>query len=98
MTRSAFMLACTPLLLAGTAMAGDFEDPVVVTAGDKAFDTYIYPTPVLQDVDNDGVRELIVGDLIGNLFVCKAGEGSDVAWQAAANMQAQGKNLKLNNW
>ncbi|MGE0434982.1 MAG: hypothetical protein AB7S36_22185 [Planctomycetota bacterium] len=91
---------------AAPAAPATFAAPVPVTNGDDNFSKLLYPTPVLQDVDGDGVRELVVGDLRGYLYVCDTppatatadGKPADVAWTAMANMQCNGKPIKLNNW
>ena len=76
-----------------------FAPPEEVTAGGAAISEYLYPTPVLFDVDGDEARELIIGDLFGHLRVCEpAANGSDIAWGAAEHLQSDGKPLKLNNW
>lgn len=85
------------LTLAAAAGAAEFEAPVLLTQGDATFEKTIYPTPVLQDLDDDGVRELVVGDLMGYLNVCKPG-ATDVAWAAQEPVKVDGKPLKLNNW
>jgi hypothetical protein len=87
-------------LLSTSAFAqARFGPPEQVTAGGAAISEYLYPTPVLFDVDGDAARELVIGDLFGHLRVCERGaNGNDVEWGAAEHMQADGKPLKLNNW
>ena len=76
-----------------------FAAPEVVTVGGKSLKDKIYPTPVLQDLDGDGIRELVIGDLWGNLFFAKPmADANDVTWSALRKFQADGKPLKLNNW
>ena len=81
-----------------------FAAPVEVTNGNEAFRGLIYPTPVLQDVTGDGTPELIVGDLRGQVWICRkpAAEGetqlSDTEWTKMEQAQAAGKPLKLQNW
>ena len=62
--------------------------------------TQLYPSPALFDLDGDGVLEMIVGDLFGNLMVSKRVPGDDrLAWTRAEPMEgADGKPLKFNNW
>lgn len=73
-----------------------FDDPVEVLAGDEKI-KLIYPTPVLQDLDGDGTRELVLGDLRGQLLSCEAGD-TDTNWKAKVTFETNGKPLKLNNW
>lgn len=88
----------TPLLCA--TAGGDFAAPELITAGDTTFEKIIYPTPVLQDIDLDGDRELVIGDLIGNLWSCDPlSAGEDAGWaRMEAVTAANGKPIKLNNW
>ena len=75
-----------------------FAPPEELTAGGQPFNKLLYPTPVLCDVDGDETRELILGDLIGNLWACEPQtEGDSLAWAATQNLQADGKPLKLKN-
>ena len=92
-------LVITPLLSAGAAGDAVFDAPVQLTAAGDPIDSLIYPTPVLQDMDGDGKRELVLGDLRGFLYQCAPeSPGSDVAWTKMENFQADGKPLKLHNW
>ena len=99
MSRLAALVA-TPLLSAA-AFAGDdassqFDAPVELAAGGNKFEKVIYPTPVLYDIDQDEQRELVIGDLIGNVWSCEP--AADGAWAKAEHVKAEGKPLKLNNW
>ena len=94
------LLVSTPLLGDGVSDDAAFEAPVELTAGDKTFSDILYPTPVLYDVNGDGQRELVVGDLIGYLHVAERLSPADpLAWGAAKKMTAtDGKELKFSNW
>jgi hypothetical protein len=99
MTTTLAALLSTPLLIASAATASDFEPPEQVTTAGKSFEKIIYPTPVLFDADGDEERELIVGDLMGNVWVCEAdGASAGTAWTEAENLKTGEKPLKLNNW
>jgi hypothetical protein len=86
------------------AAAPVFEAPVVIDAGGAPIngnDKILYPSPVLLDVDADGARELVIGDLWGNLFVHErvANEDGSIVWSAAENLKhADGSNVQLPNW
>ncbi len=80
------------------AQAELFEAPVALTADGHSFSSIIYPTPVLHDIDGDGTRELIVGDLIGKLYAHEPVEGAATAWGPAQPLEAEGEPLTLNNW
>lgn len=97
------MLITTLLIAAASAGADDdpanFAAPIQITAGGKGFHGILYPTPVLQDLDGDSKPELVVGDLMGNLWTSTRLTGnSDVAWSALQPMESGGEPLKLNNW
>lgn len=87
-------LLATPIALSGGA---DFEAPVMLMHGGESFENVIFPTPVLYDIDRDDERELVVGDLIGNIWSCEPERGG--TWGKATNVvAANGKPIKLNNW
>ena len=73
-----------------------FAPPVQLETSGPEFSRMIYPTPVLHDVDGDGRRELVLGDLIGNLFVCEPNQ--DGSWAGREPMQVEGEPLRLDNW
>ena len=76
-----------------------FDAPVQLTAGGESFKDVIYPTPVLFDVDRDDQRELVIGDLRGNIFVCKnEGDADNGAWTTKQSLTVDGKPIRLNNW
>lgn len=81
-----------------------FAAPVVIDAGGAPIngnDKILYPSPVLLDIDADGTRELVIGDLWGNLFVHErvATEDGSIVWSAAENLKhADGSNVQLPNW
>ena len=88
MTTSLPALLVAPLLTASVATASDFDLPEPITAAGETFEKIIYPTPVLHDVDGDERRELIVGDLMGNVWVHEAdGAASGTTWTKAENLK-----------
>ncbi|MHC4909159.1 MAG: hypothetical protein ACYTF9_05505 [Planctomycetota bacterium] len=90
-------LLATPLLLGTTTAQADFEAPVQITTAGQAFSDVLFPTPVLQDIDGDDDRELVVGDLIGNIWISKA-TNSETGWGERDQLESGGKALRLNNW
>tara|TARA_R110002126_G_scaffold4409_23_gene23264 strand:- start:4462 stop:4752 length:291 start_codon:yes stop_codon:yes gene_type:complete len=96
MTLTTLLIAPLAAALAGDAKPVSFEAPIQLETTGESFDTLVYPTPVLQDLNGDGKAELVIGDLIGNLFRCDA--QSDGKWGAMKPMEAEGEPLKLNNW
>ena len=75
-----------------------FEAPVELLAGGKAIQGAAYPSPTLYDLDGDGQRELVVGDLVGNIFVSKKSEKDSAQWGELGRLEADGEPIKLNNW
>lgn len=71
----------------------------LLTAG-KPFKGIMYPSPVLQDLDGDGVAELIVGDLPGRMrFAKRDASGKDTDWAALQPMKLwNGDRIDLSNW
>lgn len=81
--------------------AARFAAPVLLTeAGAPLGRGLLYPSPALFDVDGDGAAELVLGDLIGNVWKHERSEGEDtLAWSKRERVQASdGKDLKFNNW
>ena len=61
--------------------------------------SYLYPSPVYEDIDDDGQRELLIGDLRGNLTVYEnTGDGRSHEWGEPVKLQVDNKDLKLPNW
>ncbi|MBI4879643.1 MAG: hypothetical protein HY812_08300 [Planctomycetes bacterium] len=87
---------------AGGARKAEFEAPVRLLADGKFLnevENMLYPSPVLLDVDSDGQRELVCGDLWGRLRVYEnVGEEGDTTWGPAVKLQSEGKDLELPNW
>ncbi len=73
----------------------DFAKPEMILDASS----YLYPSPVFEDIDNDGKRDLIIGDLRGNLTIYKyTGNGTEHSFSAPVPMQAEGEKLILPNW
>lgn len=100
MVRVSFLWACA---LCATALAAQsFEAPKMLKAGDSPIGhelnkrERLYPSPALHDLDGDGIKDLVIGDLFGNLTWCKGGkEGFGEEKQLMAQ---DGKPLKFSNW
>ena len=72
-----------------------FEPPKIILDASS----YLYPSPVYEDIDGDDQPELLIGDLRGYLSVYKnVGEGRSPQWGKPTKLQASGKELKLPNW
>jgi hypothetical protein len=83
------------------AEAPRFAAPALLTGGDEPLGRGIlYPSPALFDIDGDGARELVIGDLFGRVRVAEKLPGEDaLAWSAPEPLQAaDGEELKFHNW
>lgn len=62
----------------------------------------MYPSPSIFDVDNDGVDELVVGEIFGTMTVFERSQNDaktgDVNWSSAKMLERDGKPIELNNW
>ncbi|QDV05370.1 hypothetical protein Poly30_08670 [Planctomycetes bacterium Poly30] len=95
----ATLLGSGAILMFGRS-ASEFASPVQLTSGDAALAAKVrYPSPRLLDVDGDGTREMVVGDLPGFVRVAKPAGGDDLlAWGELAPLKTDGRELKFNNW
>ena len=87
------------LWMASGATAGEeFAEPVLVKAGDKGLgEGRLYPSPARYDIDGDGRRDLVVGDLWGKLTV--ATQAEDGTYRAEVPLKdAEGKPIDFENW
>ncbi len=96
-------LVCGVLASTATAqnpVSGKFAAPEQLTAGGEALTGIRYPSPTLHDLDGDGQRELLIGDLMGNIKVAQREQGkNDLDWSKLEFLQTSEKEpLKLNNW
>lgn len=58
-----------------------------------------YPTPALLDLDGDGARELVVGDLRGAVrFAERPSPSEAVEWSALEEFTTGDRALKFHNW
>ncbi|MHC4921313.1 MAG: hypothetical protein ACYTKC_17195 [Planctomycetota bacterium] len=74
-----------------------FAAPQLLMVGDQEMgSTSLYPSPVLLDIDGDGVREMVIGGLRGYLSVARR---TPDGWGAEVRLKAtDGRDLKFNNW
>ena len=69
-----------------------FAAPQRIKVGSKFLgEKRYYPSPVLHDVDGDGKKEIVIGDLTGRVTVASADSETPM-------MMADGKPLKFHNW
>jgi hypothetical protein len=79
-----------------------FEQPVRLMSEGKPInqeERLLYPSPVLLDLNGDGQKVLVIGDLWGKLRVYQpTGKRGDLTWGKGTNLQAKGKDLVVPNW
>jgi hypothetical protein len=79
-----------------------FAQPVRVKAGDAWLGAgRLYPSPVLHDVDGDGLQDVVVGDLFGKVTFARRvpDEGGAVVFAAEAPLpNRRAEQLKFHNW
>ncbi|MBE7491056.1 MAG: hypothetical protein HS108_04780 [Planctomycetes bacterium] len=100
MLRASLVAACAVTTVALPTQT--FEPPTILKANDSPIGHVLngreryYPSPALHDVDGDGVKDLVIGDLFGNLTWCRGGKDG---WGEEKTLNgADGKPLKFNNW
>ena len=77
-----------------------FAAPVRLKAGDKFLgEQRLFPSPVFHDVDGDGQRDLVVGDLRGIMTVALRAPGDGPTFAAETRLKdLDGKDLDFHNW
>ncbi|MFO1078170.1 MAG: hypothetical protein U1E73_10660 [Planctomycetota bacterium] len=95
------VLLLSAAALAQSQPAPTFAPPVRVMAGDKMLGQgRLYPSPVLHDVNGDGLPDIVVGDLPGRLTFAlrKPGTGAPVFAAEQDMLGADGKQIDFANW
>ena len=96
-------LAAAGALLHATtaAQAPQFADPVRLQAGGELLgEGRLYPSPVYQDMNGDGLLDITVGDLIGEITVALRlpGDGPPRFGKEKKLEALDGKVLDFGNW
>ncbi|MHC4223682.1 MAG: hypothetical protein ACYSX0_06075 [Planctomycetota bacterium] len=102
----ALAIAGSAILLGSQGLADEtdtvrFAAPKRIRAGDTFLgEGRLYPSPVLHDVDGDGLPDLVVGDLFGKVTVAhRLAAKSPVAFGVEKPLNDRdGKPLKFHNW
>ncbi len=91
------LVASSSLVAQGDPAKPTFAPLVELKAGGESITEMMYPSPVLHDIDRDGIRELVIGDIFGHIRV---GEPADTAttWSKLTKVHANDEILRLNNW
>ena len=87
--------------VATETLAPTFAAPVRIQAGEGFLGQgRLYPSPVFQDMNGDGLLDLVVGDLRGLLTKAHRipGEGPPRFEKDVALLDDQGGPLKFDNW
>lgn len=87
----------------GIALAkpASFAEPVRLQSGnDYLGATRQYPSPVLRDMDGDGLADLVLGDLNGRISVSlrRAGDGPPSFGPESPITASDGSELAFTNW
>ena len=104
--RLVLAVAGSALLLSAEGTADEtksvrFAAPVRIRAGDAFLgEERLYPSPVLHDVDGDGLADIVVGDLFGKVTVARRlAAKSPAAFGAEKPINDRdGKPLRFHNW
>lgn len=99
-------VALLVLAAAGLASADEtrtkahFAAPKRILAGDAFLgEGRMYPSPVLFDVDGDGLPDIVLGDLPGRVIFAPRIAGETVAFGAEKPLPDRDKKpLKFHNW
>jgi len=97
---------CTIALISTLALSGDaaaddiFEKPVRLQADGQIIDTgrsaWAHSSPCVEDIDGDGLKDLIVGDFSGKFHVYKnVGKHNKPVYHDAGYLQADDKNASV---
>jgi hypothetical protein len=98
------MLLTLALLVSASAHVDQprFSTPELVLADGQALNAVegmLFPSPVLFDIDRDGQRELVCGDLWGYLRVYEnSGTEKQPVWGPAEKLKSGGEVIKVSNW
>ncbi len=98
--RSLLLVTGLVPVLAAQAPPPSFAAPVRLQAGKKGLgENRMYPSPVLQDMNGDGLADIVVGDLRGRLTVALRERGEGFRFGAEADLLGRdGKALDFGNW
>jgi len=94
------VVGCAFLSTQAIAQSAEFAAPKRIKAGDKFMGQgRMYPSPVFHDVDGDGLKDVVIGDLIGKVTVALQIPGEAIAFGREEPMlRSDGKPLKFHNW
>ncbi|MEW6743807.1 MAG: hypothetical protein AB1486_13715 [Planctomycetota bacterium] len=94
--------ACAQESTRPLAAASELLPPVRLEAGGEAIDTgkcIAHSGPHLLDLDEDGKRDLLVGDFDGHIhFFKNTGTNAAPVYAAGQTLEVNGKVIEIPNW
>lgn len=76
-----------------------FSAPILLTADGEALGKkQLYPSPRLYDIDADGQRELVIGDLFGHVHFAEKVGDDPATWGKLEKLVTDERALKFHNW
>ena len=76
-----------------------FEKPIELLSEGSTIGLAMYPSPTLYDLDGDGQRELLIGEIFGSIHTSQKAKGEGLhLWESFDQLESDGEPLKLNNW
>ena len=89
------------LPLAGQAVLASLQPPTLLKVeGTFLGDKRLYPSPVFQDTNKDGILDIVIGDLSGIITISLGQSTQDgITFGKDSPLKgADGKFLKFHNW
>ncbi len=76
-----------------------FARPVQLEANGEPMADITYPSPTLFDLNGDGKRELVIGDMFGLVRSSKSKTDElGLEWSALSPLKDRKGMMRLNNW
>lgn len=91
------LLGMAVCCISTTVFAQEMEKPVSIF--EKEPTRLLYAAPVFEDMDNDGLEDLVLGTFVGEfLFFKNKGTKTNPVYDTYTNVQANGEKAVAKNW